>query len=112
MARPEVTGRRKAGVSATATPVSARGPPAQQPSEPAAPDVAGSSTIGEFCFRNRISVQLFYKRPDLMPDTFYVGSRRLVGNEAETRWRTKREAAARRAKREAAARESVALADE
>ena len=77
MARPEVTGRKTA---------------ATRP-EPTASVVGGSSTIPEFCHRNRISVQLFYKRPDLMPDTFYVGSRRLVGNEAEARWRAEREVA-------------------
>ena len=54
-------------------------------------DDADSYTIPEFCRRNRISVALFYKYPDLMPDTFYVGTSRRVGREAGERWRAKRE---------------------
>ena len=36
---------------------------------------------------------MFYKRPDLMPDTFSIGKRRLISREAAARWRAEREAA-------------------
>ena len=36
---------------------------------------------------------MFYKRPDLMPDTFNIGKRRLISREAAARWRAEREAA-------------------
>src|SRR4051794_2313185 len=39
----------------------------------AACDDADAYSVEEFCRKNRISVQLFYKRPALMPDSFYVG---------------------------------------
>lgn len=79
MARREVTGRK----IATARP------------NPAAFDDADAYTVEEFCRKNRISVQLFYKHPDLMPDSFYVASRRLISREAAARWRAEREAAER-----------------
>ena len=77
MARPEVTGRK----TATAR------------SEPAVFDEADAYSIEEFCRRHRLSLQMFYKRPDLMPDTFSIGKRRLISREAATRWRAEREAA-------------------
>src|SRR4051794_4325177 len=57
----------------------------------ASTDDADAYTIEEFCRKNRISVQLFYKYPHLMPDTFYIGKRRLVSREAGVRWRAARE---------------------
>jgi hypothetical protein len=63
--------------------------------EPALPDTADAYTVEEFCRRHRVSTQMFYKRPDLMPDNFYVGKRRLISREAATRWRAEREAAAK-----------------
>jgi hypothetical protein len=64
-------------------------------SEPFDTDVDAYS-VEEFCRRHRISVQQFYKRSDLMPDSFYVGSRRLISREAAARWRAEREAATAR----------------
>jgi hypothetical protein len=51
--------------------------------------------ISEFCRRNRISVQLFYKlKPQgLMPQTFRLGARVLISKEAAASWRREREAA-------------------
>ena len=76
MTRPEVTGRKMA---------------------PARPehvfDDADAYSVEEFCRRHRLSVQIFYKYPELMPDSFYVGARRLISREAATRWRAEREAA-------------------
>jgi hypothetical protein len=80
MARSEVTGRKMA---------TAR-------SEPAVPDDADAYSIEEFCRRHRLSLQMFYKRRDLMPDTFNIGKRRLISREAAARWRAEREAADRR----------------
>jgi hypothetical protein len=77
MPRPEVTGRKMA----TARP------------EPAAHDDADAYSVEEFCRRHRISVQVFYKYPELMPDSFYVASRRLISRESAARWRAEREAA-------------------
>jgi hypothetical protein len=62
--------------------------------EPAALDYADAYSIQEFCQRHRISVQVFYKHPHLMPATFNIGKRRLISREAATRWRAAREAAA------------------
>ena len=61
--------------------------------EPAALDDADAYSVEEFCRRHRISVQAFYKHPDLMPDSFYVASRRLISRESAARWRAEREAA-------------------
>jgi hypothetical protein len=74
MARPEVTGRK--ALSATA-------------------DDADAFSISEFCRRNRISVQLFYKlKPQgVMPRTFRLGARVLISREAAAQWRREREAA-------------------
>jgi hypothetical protein len=72
MARPEVTGRRIAGGLRVA-------------------DEADCFTIAEFCRRHRISVPMFYKHRDLMPDTFCVGTRILISREAAARWRVERE---------------------
>jgi hypothetical protein len=76
MARPEVTGRNVAPDFAI--------------------DDADSLSIAEFCRRNRISVQLFYKlKPQgLMPPTFRLGARVLISREAAAAWRREREAAA------------------
>jgi hypothetical protein len=59
----------------------------------AAFDDADAFTIEEFCRRNRLSVQMFYKRPDLMPRTFSIGKRRLISREAAAAWRREREVA-------------------
>ena len=61
--------------------------------KPAALDEADAYSVEEFCRRHRISVQAFYKHPHLMPDSFYVASRRLISREAAARWRAEREAA-------------------
>ncbi|WP_338822734.1 hypothetical protein WDM22_02090 [Bradyrhizobium septentrionale] len=58
-----------------------------------AADEADAFSIREFCRRNRISVQSFYKFRTEMPDTFRVGTRVLVSKEAAARWRAAREAA-------------------
>ncbi len=50
-------------------------------------------SVEEFCRRHRISVQAFYKHSDLMPKSFYVGSRRLISREAAAAWRREREKA-------------------
>lgn len=76
MPRSEITGRKKATRS-----------------EPPAFDDALSYSIEEFCRRHRLSLQMFYKRPDLMPRTFSIGKRRLISHEAAARWRAEREAA-------------------
>jgi hypothetical protein len=55
---------------------------------------ADAYSIEEFCRRHRISVQAFYKFRDEMPETFNVGTRRLISREAAARWRAEREAAA------------------
>ena len=78
MARPEVTGRKLAVAR----------------SESAAFDDADAYSVQEFCRRHRISIQVFYKHPGLMPDSFYVGSRRLISRESAARWRAERECAA------------------
>lgn len=58
-------------------------------------DEVDAFSIHEFCQRNRISVQLFYKlKPQgLMPSTFRLGARVLISREAATAWRREREAA-------------------
>jgi hypothetical protein len=76
MARPEVTGRKMAAPA----------------------DDADSFSVKEFCRRNRISVQLFYKLRKEMPATYRVGSRVLISKEAAADWRRKREAAERTTK--------------
>jgi hypothetical protein len=60
-----------------------------------AADEVDAFSIHEFCRRNRISVQLFYKlKPQgLMPSTFRLGTRVLISREAATAWRREREAA-------------------
>ena len=50
-------------------------------------------SIPEFCKRNGISVQLFYKNKTVMPATFRVGSRVLISREAAAQWRAERTAA-------------------
>ena len=54
-------------------------------------DEPDAYSVEEFCRKHRISVQVFYKRPDLMPVSFYVGTRRLISVESAARWRRKRE---------------------
>lgn len=56
-------------------------------------DDADAYSIEEFCLRNRIGVGMFYKYPDIMPDSFLVGTRRLISREAAARWRREREIA-------------------
>ena len=51
-------------------------------------------SIAEFCRRNSLSVQMFYKSPGEMPDTFRLGARRLITREAAARWRLARDAEA------------------
>jgi hypothetical protein len=51
-------------------------------------------SIAEFCRRNSLSVQMFYKSPGEMPDTFRLGARRLITREAAARWRMARDAQA------------------
>jgi hypothetical protein len=58
----------------------------------APPGETEAYSIEQFCARNGLSVQMFYKRPDLMPDTFSIGTRRLISREAASRWRAEREA--------------------
>jgi hypothetical protein len=79
MARPEVTGRKIAS--------------------PDAADDADAFSVREFCRRNRISVQLFYKNRSQMPRTFNVGTRVLISKEAAAAWRRERERAAQAARR-------------
>jgi hypothetical protein len=65
----------------------------REESRAASLDEADAYSVEEFCRKHRISVQVFYKYPDLMPDSFYVGTRRLISREAAARWRAEREAA-------------------
>lgn len=51
-------------------------------------------SIAEFCRRNSMSVQMFYKTPGQMPETFRLGTRRLITREAAARWRLARDAEA------------------
>lgn len=76
MDRPEITGRRLGAVSAI--------------------DNADAYSIDEFCARNGISRQLFYKlKPQgKMPKTFKLGARVLISREAAAAWRYAREEAA------------------
>jgi hypothetical protein len=64
--------------------------------KPAADPTTGSDldaySLAEFCRRHSISVQLFYKFKDQMPDMFSVGTRVLVSKESAARWRAAREA--------------------
>jgi hypothetical protein len=57
----------------------------------AAVDDIDAFSVEEFCRRHRISVQVFYKRRNLMPATFMVGTRRLISREAAAAWRRDRE---------------------
>jgi hypothetical protein len=50
-------------------------------------DEVDAFTVDEFCLRNRISTKLFYKSPELMPDSFCVGTKRLISREAAAAWR-------------------------
>jgi hypothetical protein len=70
MARPEVTGQ-KIGIDAIG-------------------DVDAYS-IDEFCRRHGISPKTLYKHPELMPECFFVGTRRLITRESAARWRRQRE---------------------
>jgi hypothetical protein len=58
---------------------------------------ADAYSVEEFCRKHRIGVATFYKYPDEMPDTFYVGTHRLISREARARWIAAREAAAKKA---------------
>ena len=58
-------------------------------------DEADAYSIEEFCRQAPHQRPAFYKHPDLMPDRFYVASRRLISREAAARWRAEREAAER-----------------
>jgi hypothetical protein len=59
--------------------------------DPGVVDEADAYSVGEFCRRHRISVQLFYKFREQMPRTFNVGARVLISREAAARWRAERE---------------------
>jgi hypothetical protein len=78
MARPEVTGRKIAF--------------------PEAADDADAFSVKEFCRRNRISVQMFYKNRNEMPQTFNVGTRVLISKETAVAWRRERERVAQAAR--------------
>lgn len=56
-------------------------------------DEMDSISIDEFCRRNSISSQMYYKlKPlGLMPKTFRVGVRVLISKEAAAKWRRDRE---------------------
>jgi hypothetical protein len=58
-------------------------------------DQPGAYSVEEFCRTHKFSVQAFYKYPALMPDCFFVGSRRLISREARARWIAAREAEAK-----------------
>jgi hypothetical protein len=73
MARPEITSRKMAEASL---------------------DDADAYSVEEFCRRHRISVQLFYKFKNEMPDTFTIGKRVLISRESAAAWRAARTAAA------------------
>jgi hypothetical protein len=59
-------------------------------------DEPGAYSVEEFCRAHKFSVQAFYKYPELMPDCFFIGSRRLISREARARWIAAREAEARK----------------
>jgi hypothetical protein len=48
-------------------------------------------SIADFCRRNSLSVQYFYKCPDQMPNSFRLGARRLITRESAERWRLARD---------------------
>jgi hypothetical protein len=48
-------------------------------------------SIADFCRRNSLSVQMFYKSPEQMPDSFRLGARRLITRESAERWRLARD---------------------
>jgi hypothetical protein len=52
---------------------------------------ADACDLKEFARRHGISEKTLYKHPELMPECFFVGTRRLVSREAAARWRAKRE---------------------
>jgi hypothetical protein len=79
MTRPEITGRKMTAETRLEPPVTT--------------DEVDCYTVEEFCRRNRVSVPTFYKYPELMPDSFHIGARRLITKEAAARWRAEREAA-------------------
>ena len=124
MARPEITGKKpttiesaKAGktkidededdeeddAKAGEKPQRPKRTDAQRRRERAAAAAAASKkiepdafSVEEFCLRHRIGISAFYKFPAEMPDSFFVGTRRLISREAAARWRRKREQAAKR----------------
>ncbi|HET9534527.1 MAG TPA: hypothetical protein VFP43_04165 [Mesorhizobium sp.] len=51
-------------------------------------------SVDEFCRRNSLSTQYFYKAPEEMPPSFRLGARRLITREAAERWRLARDAEA------------------
>jgi hypothetical protein len=52
---------------------------------------ADAYSFEDFARRHGVSPKTFYKHRHLMPDCFFVGTRRLVSREAAARWRAKRE---------------------
>ena len=51
-------------------------------------------SVDEFCRRNSLSTQYFYKAPAEMPPSFRLGTRRLITRESAERWRLARDAEA------------------
>jgi len=54
----------------------------------------GSFTIGEWCEHRRVSRSMFYKleHQGQAPRTHYVGTKRLISDEADAAWLRDREA--------------------
>lgn len=76
----------------TATSIKAAKAPRRKIAKTTDPD-ADAFSVAEFCRKHTISLQTFYKFIDEMPDTFTIGTRRLISREAAARWRAEREAA-------------------
>jgi hypothetical protein len=89
-------GRIEHGSTRRDSSMTARGEVTGRKISPDAVDDADAFSIGEFCRRNRISIQLFYKlkKVGMMPATFRLGARVLISKEAAAAWRREREAAA------------------
>ncbi|WP_063618920.1 hypothetical protein [Bradyrhizobium sp. th.b2] len=77
--------------------------------KPTDPD-ADVLSVSEFCRKNNISLQTFYKFIKDMPETFTIGTRRLISREAAARWRAEREAKAKGKVRETASKAASAAA--
>ncbi|MBR0975234.1 hypothetical protein [Bradyrhizobium japonicum] len=91
MARPETTGKK----ISTAGGKKKAGPARKSDADDDADDDDGSYTVDEFCRRNKISLQAFYKHRADMPRGYLVGSKRLISREEDREWRTARTEAAK-----------------